>query len=80
MLRSALILGTLLLLWAGPTLAEEDEGDCVYNRQVYSEGSELCENGMLKRCEDGAWSDIGRCNSEATEAPISGGGDEDESE
>src|SRR5882724_9308824 len=46
----------------------------------YSEGSELCENGMLKRCEDGAWSDIGRCDREVAEAPRSGGGDGDESE
>ena len=80
MVRSSLILGTLLLFWASPTLAEEDDGACVHDHQEYSEGSELCENGMLRRCEDGAWSDIGRCDRDAAEAPRSGGGDESESE
>jgi len=78
--KSARILGTLLLFWASPTRAEEDDEACVHNRREYSEGSELCENGMLKRCEDGAWSDIGRCDREITETPRSGGGDGDESE
>jgi hypothetical protein len=80
MVKSALILGTLLLFWASPSLAEEDDGACVHNRREYSEGYELCENGMLKRCEEGAWSDIGRCDRDATEMPRSGGGDEPESE
>jgi hypothetical protein len=80
MVRSTLIVGTLLLLWASPTLAEEDDGGCVHNRKVHPEGYELCENGMLRRCEEGAWSDIGRCDREATEAPRSGGGDELEPE
>ena len=80
MVKSALIFGTLLLFWAGPTLADEDDGACVHDRREYPEGSELCENGMLRRCEDGAWSDIGRCDRDATEAPRDGGGDEPESE
>jgi hypothetical protein len=78
MVRSILIVATFLLLWASPTLAEDDDDSCVHNREVYPEGYELCENGTLKRCEEGAWSDIGRCDREDEEAPRSGGGDEDE--
>jgi hypothetical protein len=81
MVRASLILGILLLLWVSPILAEDDDDEsCVHNRQVYPEGYELCENGMLKRCEDGAWSDIGRCEGDDTDAPRSGGGDEEESQ
>jgi hypothetical protein len=81
MVKSVLIFGTLLMLWASPTLAQDlDDGGCVHNRQVYPDGYELCENGMLKRCDEGAWADIGRCDREATEAPRSEGGDDLEPE
>jgi hypothetical protein len=76
MARSLPMLGALLVLGASPALAdiEDDQGSCVHERQIYPEGSEICENGMLKRCEDGDWSDIGRCEREAPERK-SGGGD-----
>lgn len=33
----------------------------LYKGQEYSEGSELCQEGVLKVCENGAWRTIGRC-------------------
>jgi hypothetical protein len=76
MLRSNLMLAAVLLLCAGPTLAEEDDGSCVHNRELYPEGYELCENGTLRRCDEGAWADIGECERDAEDRPRSGGGDE----
>ena len=67
----------LLVLCASPAFADiEDESDrCSYNRVEYPEGAELCQNGNLVRCEDGAWSDIGDCQGDSAEDPNSDGGD-----
>jgi hypothetical protein len=77
MTRHLLWTGALLLFCASPALADiEDESDrCSYNRVEYPEGAELCQNGNLVRCEDGAWSDIGDCPDQAPDDPNSEGGD-----
>jgi hypothetical protein len=52
---------------------------CVYNRVWYPAGTEMCQDGDLVRCEDGAWSDEGDCSQqEAPETPNTQGGDEQE--
>jgi len=78
MLRTiqCLVILALGLLTAGAGSAQEDEGGCVYNRTVYPERGELCQTGILKRCENGAWADIGFCKKKPMPEPISGGGDE----
>jgi hypothetical protein len=35
----------------------------------------MCQSGQLKRCEDGAWGDIGLCKAEAMPPPGSEEGD-----
>lgn len=78
MAKHLLAIGALLLLAAGRVLAdiESDDDSCTYNRVVYPAGSELCQNGNLVRCEDGAWSDEGDCQAQAPDAPNDEGGDE----
>ena len=66
------------LVIAAPTLAvaqDMDEGGCVFDRMIYPEGYELCQSGTLKRCESGAWADIGLCDEEPRPPPRSSGGD-----
>jgi hypothetical protein len=82
-------LGALSLLAASPALAQNAEqdmnhdeggGGCVYNRQVYPQGAELCQDGALMRCDMGSWDEEGACNGGPGQAPISEGGDESESD
>jgi hypothetical protein len=81
MFRILASLGTLTLL-ATPSAFAQDIGDggCVYDRQIYPEGAELCQDGTLKRCQEGSWDDIGICKAEPARAPNPEGGDEVESE
>lgn len=40
---------------------------CMYESKDYSDGSEICQAGTVKRCIDGDWVDIGReCNGSET--------------
>jgi hypothetical protein len=80
MSRFLLALAALMLLAVPGAQAIEDDGSCVYNRRVFPEGYEMCQAGTLKRCEDGAWSDVGDCPDEPMEPPRPGGGDEPEEE
>ena len=55
--------------------AQETSG-CTYNRTIYPEGTQVCRDGALQRCNGGAWGDIGLCDHEPPPpAPIAGGGD-----
>ncbi len=76
MARRAVLLGLCLLLPTHPAPAQDEAGGgCVYNREVYPEGAELCQDGTLKRCEEGAWADIGLCEDPERAPPRSEGGD-----
>ncbi len=76
MARRAVLLGLILLLPTGRAPAQDEAGDgCVYNRDVYPEGAELCQGGTLTRCEEGAWADIGLCDDPERPPPRSEGGD-----
>ena len=67
-----------LLLTAAPAVAQSlSEDGCVYDREVYPEGTEMCQSGDLMRCEDGAWTPMGDCPDEPMPAPNPGGGDVD---
>ncbi|HXK23773.1 MAG TPA: hypothetical protein VMS55_13960 [Myxococcota bacterium] len=66
-----------LLGFAAPATAQDGQDGCVYNRQVYAEGTEMCQSGDLVRCEDGAWSDEGDCPDQPMPPPDTGGGDVD---
>ena len=75
-----LVLASLALIGLGAGAAfaqdiDDDEGGCVYNRVVYPEGSELCQDGTLQRCDDGAWSPIGDCRKQPDQEPEGSGGD-----
>jgi hypothetical protein len=74
--RSGAVLALLLAAWllAATAALAQSEG-CVFDRRVYPEGSEVCRGGVLQRCEEGAWGDVGRCEEEASPAPAPGGGD-----
>jgi len=63
----------------GAQSALESPG-CVYDRTIYPEGSEVCQNGTKKRCESGAWGNIGMCEDEAPPPPYSSGGDLEQGE
>jgi hypothetical protein len=66
-----------LLGLAVSAAAQDGEDGCVYNREIYPEGTEMCQSGDLVRCEDGAWSDEGDCPNQPMPAPDTGGGDVD---
>ena len=85
MFRILASLGALILLAGPPALAQDvdqdmsqDEGGggCVYNRQVHSQGAEVCQDGTLVRCDEGSWGEVAACRAGPVQAPISGGGDE----
>lgn len=87
--RSLARVAALALLAAAPAFAQEidqdmnhDEGGggCVYDRQVYAQGAELCQDGTLLRCDEGSWDAVGACTGGPGRAPISGGGDAVESD
>ena len=72
------LIGSLLLMLLGTGSAAaqgNEEGGCVYNRQIYPEGYEMCQAGTQKRCDEGAWEDIGFCDGDEDPPPRSGGGD-----
>lgn len=76
------VLAWLSVFVAAPTFAQEidedmdhDESGCVYDRQVYPNGAEICQDGARMRCDAGAWDEIGACEGGAPQAPVSGGGD-----
>ncbi|HXK23566.1 MAG TPA: hypothetical protein VMS55_12915 [Myxococcota bacterium] len=52
-----------------------DAEGCVYEHQLYPEDTEMCQNGKYVRCIDKAWSDEGDCPDQASQPPISQGGD-----
>lgn len=66
-----------ILLGAVRAYAQDplDAEGCVYNREIYPEDTEMCQNGNYVRCEDGAWSDEGDCPDEAPAPPVTQGGD-----
>ncbi len=57
---------------------ELDDGSCFYNNENYPDGTELCQDGTLVRCEEGVWSDIGFCDGDTAPSPRSGGDDIEE--
>jgi len=69
----ALILG---FVCATPAASSSlDDGGCVFDRRIYPDGYEMCQSGKLKRCDNGAWEDLGHCDDETMPPPIDGGGD-----
>ena len=66
-----------LLGFAASATAQDGQDGCVYDRQVYPDGTEMCQSGNLVRCEDGAWSDEGDCPDQPMPPPDTGGGDVD---
>ena len=76
MAKHVLCLCALILLGAGPALAdiEQDDDTCNYNNVDYPPGSELCQNGNLVKCEDGDWNDMGDCPQQAPQQPNDDGG------
>ena len=66
-----------LLGFALSAAAQDGDDGCVYNRQIYPEGTEMCQSGNLVRCEDGAWSAEGDCPDQPMPPPDTGGGDVD---
>ena len=75
-----LLAAAALLLSSSAAAQIEDEDGCVYNREVYPEGTQMCQSGNLVRCEDGAWSPMGDCPNEPMPSPDTGGGDVDAGE
>lgn len=69
------LLGAAALAPPARAQGEDDGGGCVYEREVYPEGATLCQAGTQKRCEDGAWADVGDCPGGVAPEPPSGGGD-----
>lgn len=55
---------------------DEGGGGCVYNREVYSQGAEICQAGALMRCDEGSWDELGACSGDIGQEPNSEGGDE----
>jgi hypothetical protein len=55
--------------------AEPEQNGCVYNRQIYVQGDEVCQNDTRKRCENGAWVDVGHCKDRPLQQPRADGGD-----
>jgi hypothetical protein len=49
-----------------------DEAGCLHDQERYPEGYELCLSGTLKRCEHGAWADVGMCGEEEMAPPTMG--------
>lgn len=78
--RKILILVTLVFVVAIPVSAMAEEQGCVYNRQVFPHGREMCQGGTMMRCEEGAWAATGFCENEPMPEPISSGGDVVESD
>lgn len=82
MARRLARLVALAWLAAAPAAAQEidedmdhAEGGCVYDRRVYPQNAELCQDGALMRCDAGSWDEIGACEGGVGRAPISDGGD-----
>ena len=82
-------LGAMVALAAPAALAQsvdqdmnhdEGGGGCVYDRQVYPQSAQLCQDGILMRCDAGGWDQIGACSGGSEPAPNASGGDEDESD
>ena len=74
------LLTFLHLGWSSEAQALDD-GGCVYNREVYVEGTVMCQGSQKLRCDAGAWGQIGICHGEeAFPEPITSGGDRDEPE
>ena len=73
-------IAVLLFLIAIPFSAYADQEGCVYNRTVYPQGDQMCQSGTMMRCEEGAWSATGFCESEPMPEPIASGGDVMESD
>jgi hypothetical protein len=78
--------GSALVLMAGIALAgifgaatagaeAPKEDGCVYNREIHRPGDEVCQGNTRKRCDHGAWVDVGTCPDGALEAPKAEGGD-----
>lgn len=72
LLLSVLICGTACPSFGMDGLANEG---CVYNREIYPEGSQRCQAGTQMRCEQGAWGSIGMCEGEPPPQPMPRGGD-----
>jgi hypothetical protein len=64
MLRLAIASAAAFALLGAASLGAqlEDDGHCFYEGRDYPEGTEMCQSGTLKRCEAGAWADIGVCD------------------
>jgi len=74
-----LVLGLALTGFLGVSAAGAEapkENGCVYNREIHRPGDVVCQGDTRKRCDHGAWVDIGRCTENALEAPKAEGGDQ----
>jgi len=72
------VLGTALAVALGADAAGAEapqENGCVYNREIRQSGDEVCQGDTRKRCDHGAWVDVGTCTNGAQEAPKAEGGD-----
>ena len=74
--RKPLAFAALLALGAARADAQDPEDPldvegCVYERQLYPEDTEMCQNGTYVRCVDKAWSVEGACPDQAPQPPIS---------
>ena len=77
-IASLLALAGAGLFFARPVAAAEPaEHGCVFNREIHPEGDEICQSDVRKRCENGAWVDVGTCHDGGAplEQPKAGGGD-----
>jgi hypothetical protein len=56
-LAVAVAIASLAVL-ALPSTAHDAKG-CIYAGKTYSDGSECCQSGLIKRCNDGSWVSTG---------------------
>jgi hypothetical protein len=55
---------------------DPSEGGCTYNREIHHDGDEVCQGETRKRCVDGKWTNLGRCEQPVLEPPRADGGDQ----
>ncbi len=73
--RFAFVTATIVLFVLPAIGQAEDDGGCVFDSRIYPEGYEMCQWGILKRCEEGAWSDLGMCDEGKEQDPVASGDD-----
>jgi hypothetical protein len=58
LLLSAISLGGPLVFPSGAGAQADTKKPCSYEGRVYSHGSEVCQDGHRKLCNDGVWEDM----------------------